>query len=131
MNVDTVIYIIASSTVAVVGILSPILLHRSDRTHEIKLLVREKREMAYASLLKLMADFKNFDKETIFSTLHQVAIPVRLLGSREVRLLFQNWIEIYPSSIGPNVSAGTRDVVDAAESRLIERMADEVQGRVD
>jgi hypothetical protein len=93
-------------------------------------MVRERGADAYAALTRLISAIGRFEETHLEGSRREAAVLARLWGSREVERLFNEWLEKLPTAYGQSRNQTQIDQVLTADKRLQDRMADEVQGRV-
>lgn len=122
--------VIGTSSVGLAGVIAPALLRFSDRQHERKVRVREQRAVAYERVLHLMHLVDEMAEDAREES-KRASVLTWLWGSKEVRELFLAWLNDNPRAYGPDATTEDRRRVADKATAVRQRMADEVQGRVD
>lgn len=119
--------IVTSGIVTLVGIVVPWIIHRSDQNYSEQLrLVSEKRP-TYLMISELIRHFRRLDQEKMSEVMAESFGPVSLWASDEVRELFFAYMDILPTSYGPDKNDAQDKLVLAAGESLRKQMAFELQ----
>lgn len=140
-NTIAITSIISSGILGLIGLASPIWVRYKDREHEKEIrlyehdlmrieMVRNRRVDSYAGIMRILQNPKDYNTEPTATLFRETGIQIRLWGSDEVLDLFLAWLDLMPTSYGPDKNDEQDAVVLAAANRARNRMADEVQGRV-
>ncbi|MDP1721563.1 MAG: hypothetical protein Q8L08_11350 [Candidatus Nanopelagicaceae bacterium] len=117
----------SSAVVAIAGILVPTWVHISDRRHEAKLRLADKREITYLKLSHVISAARRPEHDKALTLAGEMVGLMSIWPTEIVRTLFFEWLELLPTAFGPDKSDAQDKIVQEAGEALRKRMAAEVQ----
>lgn len=117
----------SSAVVATAGILVPLWIHISDRRHEARMRLANKRETTYVKLAHMIYLARSSEFEKATNMIEETVGLMSIWPTEGVRNLFNEWMKLLPTAYGPDKNATQDKVVREAGEALRKQMASEVQ----
>ena len=121
--------VISSSIIGVVAVIAPVWSRASERRHEKASRIRDERARAYEHLIRIIGKLLEGDEDGAMDHLNDGHASAWLWGSVEVRELFNAWVELHPEGF-TSEEEEEDEPRRVARRAVLQRMSDEIQGRV-
>lgn len=105
----------------------PWLIHRSEQNYREQLRLVNEKIPTYLMISNLLLHMRKSDQGEVDRIMNESFGPVSLWASDDVRALFFAYVDILPTSDGPDKNDAQDALVLAAGERLRTRMATELQ----
>ena len=126
-NTVALFSISSSALIAIFGIVVPFWIHASDQSRAKRIRIAEKRELIYTQLVQLMGMVRTHQTEKSKQLAEEMNGLLTIWCSEEVRRLFFEWMDIFPTSLGPDKNSEQDAKVFRASEALRVQLTQEMQ----